>query len=239
MLYFADKIEMYFASKIVTSIPLGVFITIAPSYCAEIAPLALRGATTGAVNWSIVLGQLLAYGVLRQTQSFDGKNSYRILFAVQWGFAAVALAILPFFPESPYHLMVQGRPEKARKNMVYLYGPDFDVDGLMSSIVASLTSEGAAEQVGFVQCFKAPNRKRTFLALSAVFVQNMSGNLWVIGYMAYFFVLDGLEYTRSTDLTVGLTGLMWIGTIFGWILLEKCGRRATFLWGKPFISIMK
>lgn len=93
MQYYGNgRLPLFLVSKIVTGIPLGVFVTVAPTYCSEIAPFALRGATTAAVNFSIVLGQLIAYGVLRQTQSIVGSNSYRILFAVQF--------VLPF--DQPY-----------------------------------------------------------------------------------------------------------------------------------------
>src|ERR1700729_3275551 len=104
---------MFFGGKLLTGIPLGVFVTVAPTYCSEIAPLALRGMVTGAVNFAIVLGQLLGYGVMRQTQNIQSSRSYQIRFAVQWGFAAVALIILPFFPESPYLLVAKGQIEKA------------------------------------------------------------------------------------------------------------------------------
>lgn len=50
--------------------------------------------------------------------------------------------------------------------------------------------------------------------------------------MAYFFVLAGLEYAKSTDLTVGLTGVMLVGNVFGWYLIEKAGRRSTMVYGK-------
>ena len=126
-------LPMLFGGKILTGIPLGVFITIAPTYCAEIAPFALRGAVTAAVNWSIVFGQCLAYVVMRQTQYFTNANSYRILFAVQWIFAGMALLALPFFPESPYHLVAQGRIEKARVNTRRLHNGDFDVEGFIAN----------------------------------------------------------------------------------------------------------
>lgn len=79
----------------------GTFTTVAPTYASEIAPLAIRGALTSGMNFSIVLGQLIGFGVMRETTlgQYQGPMSYRILFAVQWGFAAVGLAFLPFFPE--------------------------------------------------------------------------------------------------------------------------------------------
>lgn len=53
------------------------------------------------MNFSIVLGQLIGFGVMRETTlgQYSGRLSYQVLFAVQWGFAVVGLLCLPWFPE--------------------------------------------------------------------------------------------------------------------------------------------
>lgn len=63
------------------------------------APLAIRGSITAGMNFAIVVGQLIGYGVMRQSSYYGDARAYKVLFATQWGFAVVGLAILPFFPE--------------------------------------------------------------------------------------------------------------------------------------------
>jgi MFS family permease len=173
---------MLFGGKVLTGIPLGVFVTIAPTYCAEIAPFALRGAVTSAVNWSIVFGQCLAYVVMDETQYSAGPNSYRILFAVQWVFAGIALVILPFFPESPYFLVAQGRMGKARINTRRLYNKDFDVEGFLASIKLDLETQTRTQnEASFKECFSGKNRLRTLIAMSTFFIQSVCGIAWIIG----------------------------------------------------------
>ena len=173
---------MLFGGKVLTGIPLGVFITIAPTYCSEIAPFALRGAVTAAVNWSIVLGQCLAYVVMRQTQYSENANSYRILFAVQWIFAGIALIILPFFPESPYHLVAQGRMEKAKINARRLHKPNFDTEGFIASIKIDLEARARTQkEASFKECFQGKNTLRTLIAMSTFFIQSVCGIGWIIG----------------------------------------------------------
>lgn len=55
--------------------------------------------------------------------------------------------------------------------------------------------------------------------------------------MAYFLILGGLSSSTAFDATVALSGLMLIGNMFGWIFVERFGRRGTALWGKgsPFL----
>lgn len=96
---FATTPAHFLGGKVLTGLPMGCFTTAAPTYAAEISPLKFRGAIMSGMNFAIVLGQLIGNGVLRETSSYEGKASYRILFATQWGFAAVGIAVLPWFPE--------------------------------------------------------------------------------------------------------------------------------------------
>lgn len=97
--FFSTTPAQFFGGKILTGIPLGCFTTVAPTYASELAPLAIRGAITAGMNFAIVLGQLIGFGVMREAAFYTGKMTYRILFATQWGYVAVGLAVLPFFPE--------------------------------------------------------------------------------------------------------------------------------------------
>ncbi|PMD29436.1 general substrate transporter [Hyaloscypha variabilis F] len=232
------NLPMLFGGKVLTGIPLGVFITIAPTYCSEIAPLPLRGATTAAVNWSIVLGQCLAYVVIRQTQNLANANSYRILFAVQWLFAAIGLGVLFFFPESPYFLVAQGRIEKAKKNARRLYSKNFDVDGLISSIELLLNHEAENQKgASYRECFRGTNKLRTLIAMSTFFIQSICGIGWIIGYMAYFLQLGGLGVDASFNVTMGLSFVMLFGNMVGWIFVERYGRRSTALNGSVALAV--
>lgn len=47
--YSPGHLPMLFGGKLLTGIPLGIFLTTAPTYCSEVAP-ALRGAMIAAVN---------------------------------------------------------------------------------------------------------------------------------------------------------------------------------------------
>ncbi|RDW95116.1 general substrate transporter-1 [Coleophoma crateriformis] len=237
--FFATTPAQFFGAKILTGIPLGTFTTVAPSYASEIAPLAIRGALTAGMNFAIVLGQLLGYGVQRQASFGTGASTYKTLFAVQWGFAGVGLLILPFFPESPYWLVAHGRMEQARKNIVRLHNADFDVDGHLAEIQDSLNRirQENESQGSYLECFNKANWKRTLVAVSMIFIQNSSGSSWVIGYMSYFMQLGGLSVARSFDATVGLSGMMVVGNLCGWFLVEKWGRRGTALYGSAVLCV--
>lgn len=106
---------MLLGGKILTGIPLGIFVMVAPVYCSEVAPARLRGPMIAAANWSQVIGKLIGYGVMRETRAVDSNMSYRIMFAVHWGFAVVGLVVLRFLPESPYMMLTQSNISAAKR----------------------------------------------------------------------------------------------------------------------------
>lgn len=236
--YSPGDLPLFFAGKLLTGIPLGVFLTVAPIYCSEVAPPALRGAMIAAVNFSIVIGQLLGYGVMRETQAMDSALSYRIMYAVQWGFAGVGIALLPFVPESPMRLVMRGKEDEARSAIRKLEPADTDVEAKMNEIrgvLAHNASAAPAETSGFAtlkECFNAKNRRRTFISLSVFFLQASSGVTWVVGYMGYFLQLSGMEGNSVFDATVGIAGAMAVGSMASWWSIERIGRRWTVLGGR-------
>ena len=226
---------LFFAGKLLTGIPLGIFLTIAPTYCSEVAPAKLRGAMISAVNFSIVIGQLLGYGVMRETQAIPSSKSYQIMYAVQWGFAAVGLVFLPFVPESPFRLMARGKTDEAAKSITQIYGAEH-VSTKVEEINAIMTREAAAakEAGSYRDCFNKTNRLRTLIVLSVFFFQANSGVSWVVGYMGYFMQLSGMEGMEVFDATVGIAGVMAIGNMACWFLIEKLGRRKLIFYGKSY-----
>ncbi|KIV98804.1 uncharacterized protein PV09_09454 [Verruconis gallopava] len=237
--YYASNDAQFFGGKILTGVPLGIFTSVAPSYASEMAPLVIRGAITAGMNFATVLGQLIGYGVMRQASFYPDERQYKVLFATQWGFAAVGLLLLPFYPESPYWLVQHGRHEKARRNIEKLHKPGYDVDGKMAEIHDALAriNKDNEGQGSMIECFNRRNIKRTLVATSMFFVQNACGNSWVIGYMSYFMQLGGMSAERSFDTSVGITGLMVIGNMAGWFWVEYFGRRNTALWGTIILCI--
>ncbi|KAK7181107.1 maltose permease [Paraphaeosphaeria sporulosa] len=237
--FFATTPAHFFGGKLLTGIPLGVFATVAPTYSSEMAPISVRGAVTAGMNFAVVLGQLIGYGVQRQSSFYDDARQYKVLFATQWGYVVVGLAILPFLPESPYWLVARNRIEKARRNIIKLHTPGYDVDGQMAEIHDSLERLNADKEgsASISECFSRQNIRRTIVSTMIFFIQNASGSAWVIGYMSYLMQLGGMSAARSFDTTVGLSGLMVVGNMFGWLFIEWFGRRGTALYGTAILAV--
>ncbi|CAK7226912.1 hypothetical protein SCUCBS95973_006360 [Sporothrix curviconia] len=235
---FSKSLAQFFGGKLLTGIPMGIYTTAAPSYASEMAPLAIRGSISAGMNFAIVLGQLIGYGVTRQASFYPDSRQYKVLFATQWGFVVVSLVILPFFVESPYWLVAHGREDKARKNLEKLHNADYDFDGHMAEIRETVSAQQrhSSSQGGMIECFSRENWRRTLVATSMFFIQNACGSAWVIGYMTYFMELAGMDASKAFNVSVGLSGVMAVGNVCGWFFVDWFGRRGTALYGSGSLA---
>lgn len=65
----------------------------------------------------------------------------------------------------------------------------------------------------------------------AFVIHNFSGMGWVFGYMSYFLQLAGMTAAKFFDMTVIVSGIMVVGNLSNWFLVEYLGRRGTMLYG--------
>ncbi|KAK9482562.1 maltose permease [Lipomyces starkeyi] len=231
--YFSTTTAMFFGGKLLVSIPMGAYTSLAPAYAAEMAPLVIRGAVISGMNFAIVLGQMLGYCVTLGTSNLEGRPGYQILFACQWIFVGLAALLLPLFPESPYWLIAHGRDEQARRVIAKLHRADYDVDGAIETVRRAVTkdSEVSGSQGTMRECFAPGELKRTLVSVSMFAVQTSSGSPWVIGYLSYFIELNGISPDTTFKAAVGITGAQVLANVVGWFFVEWFGRRGTALWG--------
>nr|XP_018263830.1 uncharacterized protein I303_03703 [Kwoniella dejecticola CBS 10117]OBR85988.1 hypothetical protein I303_03703 [Kwoniella dejecticola CBS 10117] len=216
--------------KLINGLSLGMYISSAAAYCAEISPVMLRGITTGSVNLWIVLGQFMASCVIQGLGSRDNRTAYRIPFAIQWIFPVILLVGLPFAPESPWYLARKGYVERARAVLTRLGIQDVDLH--LRQIQETIVLEDHyARETTYWQCFKNNNRRRTVIALMVFVLQQIVGVIFVLGYSTYFFQLAGFATSESFKLGVGVTAIGVVGNLTALYSVNKFGRRPLFLLG--------
>jgi MFS family permease len=224
---------VFLIGKLITGLPLGAYQALGPAYISEVMPLKLRGSITAATVFTITFGQFLSYVAIRLVTSTPGSKAYQIMFAVQWGLAAVSFVCLYFIPESPFYFVSRGKIDDARKSITKLYGNHTDTEGRVADIMAALRldSEGDKTSSGLAACFSKQHRRRTIITCGAFFVASQSGSTWVIGFVGYFLQLAGKTAGQANSLSLVILGMTLVGNVCGWPLIEKCGRRPVMLWG--------
>ncbi|KAF5551683.1 sugar transporter [Fusarium mexicanum] len=220
ILFFAPSVELLVVGTLLISIPCGFFAAATPSYAAEVAPLQLNGYLTVYVNLCWVMGKMISFGVLTSMLKYPTEWSYRIPFAIQWGWPPFMIVAIYLAPESPWWLVRKGRIEQAEESLRRLCcAPDSVIDPKNAIAMMSRTIETEHDmniQGSYLDCFRGENRRRTEIAMN---------------YITYFFTLAGLSSSDAFKLSLGNAGLAFVGTVSSWFMMTRFGWRRFYLGG--------
>lgn len=233
--FFAKSVVMLLIGQLLCGLPWGVFATTAPAYASEVLPLNLRVYMTSWTNMCFIIGQLIASGVLAGLVNFDSEWAYRIPFALQWVWPAFLIPLLFFAPESPWHLVRQGRPEEAERSLRRLYSSSVSDHHIKDTLAAITKTDAMEEQMSvgtsYRDCFKGFERRRTEIACVAFAGQVLSGSSFAYN-STYFFQQVGLTADQTYHLNVGGTGMALVGTLCSWFfIMPYVGRRRIYISG--------
>lgn len=232
--FFAMNIEMLLAYTILCGLPWGVFQTLSTTYAGDVMPTALRAYLTSSVNMCWLIGQLISSGIIRASIAQGSEWSYRIPFALQWGFASLILTGVLFAPESPWWLIRHDKPEKAKESLLRLTRQgrsDFNVDDTVALMSHTNEVEKHSNKGNsYVDCFRHTDLRRTEIAACVWITQALCGGP-LIGYATYFYEQAGLPPESAFELNTIMYGVAIVGNILAWVLTRMFGRRTLYLWG--------
>ncbi|KAM0323347.1 hypothetical protein ACHAQA_008940 [Verticillium albo-atrum] len=236
--FVATTNAVFFAGKLLNGFMVGAVATVMVSYIGEIAPLALRGVFTCGIGVAYGIGPLVAFIVINYTGNVETRWAYRAVFCAQWGFAAVAFALVPFMPESPWWLVSKGRNEKALKSMRQLGYPGEEGHKRVALIDLTLEHVRAETQgVTYMECLRKSNLRRTMISIMPLCIQAFSGIAFVAGYFTYYLQLAGYSTEMSYRIQIAQPVLSIVGNLMAAAMVDKVGRRDLTFWGLVVLTI--
>ncbi|KAK9233808.1 putative general alpha-glucoside permease [Lipomyces kononenkoae] len=236
--------KVHLAGRGVNGIAIGMMFTISPLWIGETCRPELRGFFLCFFNTSIVFGQLAIVALSRGSSHIEGKWQWWLPVVAMYFFPLLLLSVWPFFPESPYWLVRQGKTARAREALQRVYGSnidsfyDIEIHRLEEEIRIATELQGDldAKHKAFLgvnisaesECFKGVNLKRTLTAIFAASGQQLIGATFVIGYATYFLDLIGVkDYFNAS---VALYVVMIVASAAAFPLTEVIGRRTLIVW---------
>lgn len=175
----AQNLAMFIAFRILLGVGVGILTSVCPVYLAEFCPPKHRGLITSIELILCAAGLILSfwvdYGVAEYTSSF----SWRFPLALQIIFPLMMLPIAPFIPETPRFLVVSGDVQGASAvlHRIYANNPS-EAKHTLQQITEAVEVENATAVKGYLAAFRSgPQRfrRRTLLAMGALFCQQSSG----------------------------------------------------------------
>jgi MFS transporter, SP family, general alpha glucoside:H+ symporter len=199
--FFAPNLEVLLAGFILCGIPWGIFQTLTTSYASDVCPTPIRAYFTMWTNLCWVLGQLMGAVMQRILVNNLTGLSFRLPLGLQWAFPLPIFIAAVLAPESPWWLVRQGRTYDAYKAMTKLTNmrqapADYVILNHIASLyVTNKTEENeeikAGSKVGYIDCFKGVNRRRTTNCCLIWAMQNACGAA-LMQFSTYFFLQAGL-----------------------------------------------
>jgi len=239
-----SSLILFYATRIIMGIGIGILSTVCPMYIAETSPAESRGAFITLYQFMITFGILLAY-VFKIVIQFFLKNDENIVWRVVLGNQIVPgflLLIMMFFlPYSPRYYIWQERDEDALRIVQKLRGISSMRDPVKTefqNMKKSLDIERHEYSTGFSEIFKSNMLKRVIMVMGLQILQQFTGiNFILSNHMDIFQeIFQGAE-NFQTILSFVNVSINVIGTIPAFYLIEKIGRKALLLVGSVGMTL--
>ncbi|EHA18631.1 hypothetical protein ASPNIDRAFT_55668 [Aspergillus niger ATCC 1015] len=251
-----------FAGRFVTGLGVGNLSMIVPLYNAELAPPEIRGSLVAVQQLSITFGIMVSFWIGYGTNYIGGTGDGQSIAAWE---VPVCIQVLPalilaagmvlFMPQSPRHLMNQGREEECLQTLARLRDAPTDdilvrIEYLEIKSLKMFEEETAKKKypqyqdgsfksnfmIGFYDYLSLVTNpslfKRTTVACLVMLFQQWNG-INAINYYAPQ-VFEGLELGGNTTslLATGVAGIFeFVFTIPAVLWVDNIGRKKTLLAG--------
>lgn len=228
-----SKLHTYLAGEFLLGIPWGLFQGITLPYVSDITPLKLRGPAATMINIFWLIGQLVSASVLRGASEITNKHwSIKVPMLIQYSWILPLFIIVILAPESPYFLSRQGKDQQALQVLSRVNrDPSFDQHGSLAIIhCVNEHEKKTAERMGFVDCFKGINLRRTEIAVIIYLTQQLVGSPLVF-YSVNVLQKGGLSQSNALYVTMGMYALCIGSTLLSMGAMRLLGRRTMWLGG--------
>ena len=187
LVIWAQNFTMMCIGRLLIGLAGGAFCISAPQYTAEIAEKEIRGTLSSFFQLMMVSGILFVYCI--------GAGLTVVWFSVIGLIIPLIFgAVFFFMPESPTHLVNEGKDEAAVTSLKWLRGQSYDPTLEINDLKAALL-EKTQNNVSFLETLKLPaSRKALFIGFGLMFFQQLSGINVVIFYVSDIFKVTLLYY---------------------------------------------
>lgn len=229
MIIFATNVWWLYAGRLLAGMGGGVVFTVNTMYWGEIASPGFRGSASSLTQAMLFLGILVADVI-----GYLAVGDYTTLAVC--GAAVTVLFVVCFapMPESPYYLLLRGRPDLAKQALQRLRGRD-DVSAELVPLEEALRADlalGSDTQCG---CWSMVGtrgaRKALAIAVAIGALQRLSGLSAIIAYTS-----TTLPKKLETLGPVLIGAVLFVASFGPLVLMDRLGRRPLLIMSSVVVA---
>lgn len=214
------SLEVLFLVRILQGLATGIVFTVTPIYTAEIAEPRIRGRVSGIFQVTWYSGVLYSFLV-------GPYLSYDMYALACVPLPLVFTLLFMIFPESPYSLLMRGRPEEAKRILSWLRSSNDVNDEFVKMQEAVEEEMGRRSSWRTLFCDK--NERKAFIILQIVSVTKfLTGMPTIVNYASETFsISDGM--LSASEMTIILGAMLSGIAVLSAFLSDWVGRRLLLL----------
>jgi len=222
-----------YIGRLLLGIANGCYVNFTILYISEVAPAELRGCLGSLIQPGLSFGNLFAAIVANALHTNLSKHSYQIQLAILYAIPLLLFVALPFLPETPRWLLLQGEEDSARRSLTRLRPSSFtasQIDEELAIIQEAIRIERKiASSVVWKDIWKGADLRRTLLSSACATFHPSCGINFVIAYATFFFLIAGVKQPFLA--AIYLHSVNVFGALCSLPLSRRFGRRPLMLLG--------
>ncbi|KAG0701235.1 general substrate transporter [Suillus ampliporus] len=211
----AVALRLFYFSRFVSGIGVGMVSALAPSYISECMPKHIRGRCTGLVQFSDNVGMMLSYWVNygASTSVPYGNMQWRMPLIVQLVPGILFVLFMLPQPESPRWLVEQERYDEAAETLAYVVRTSVDDKSVLVTLDEIKADFIGKQRLSLLSQFRMMGESRQIVLRClipsiATFFQRWTGADTANYYSPQIFAALGITGTASGLFATGIYGVV-------------------------------
>ncbi|KAM8939540.1 solute carrier family 2, facilitated glucose transporter member 9 [Pelodytes ibericus] len=229
--------EMIIVGRFIMGIDGGIALSTLPMYLNEISPKHIRG-SLGQITAILICVGVFTGQTLGLPEIFGSESRWPFLFGFILIPAAIQLAILPFFPESPRYLLLEKQDTKKAEKALRSFLGRKDVSQDVEDVLAETRIQRNIRLVSVVQLFRTRSSRWqviTIIITMASYQLCGLNALWF--YTNSIFTDAGIPSPTIPYITLSTGGVEILAAVVSSVTIERLGRRMLLIGGFSLMTL--